>query len=55
MCFSGASFRFHFALEPVRLVILGLTCTAGHEKVKCEQYGPLGEQSGGGGAAQLPV
>lgn len=36
------SFRFHIALDPVRLVIWGLTCMAGREKDKCEQYGPLG-------------
>lgn len=42
------SLRFQVALNPVRLVMfLGLTCMAGHEKVKCEQYGPLGDQSGG--------
>lgn len=50
MWISGAyvlSFRFHVALDPVRLVILGLTCVAGREKVKCEQYGPLGDQRKG--------
>ncbi len=50
MWISGAyvlSLRFHVALDPVKLVILGLTCMAGREKVKCEQYGPLGDQSKG--------
>lgn len=27
--------------DSARLVILGLTCTAGREKVKCKQYAPL--------------
>lgn len=35
--------RFHIALDPKRLVILGLMCMAGREKVKCEQHGPLGD------------
>lgn len=48
MWFSGApvlSYRFQVALDPIRLVIWGLACMAVHEKVKCEQYGPLGERA----------
>lgn len=44
MWFSGApvlSYRFQVALDPIRLVIWGLACMAVHEKVKCEQYGPI--------------
>lgn len=48
MWFSGAhvlSYRFQVAPDPIRLVIWGLACMAVHEKVKCEQYGPLGERA----------
>lgn len=36
---------FHVALDPAGLLFFGLSCIAGREKVKCEQYGPLGDRS----------
>ena len=39
--------RFRVTLDSARLMILGLTRMAGREKVKCEQYGPLRDQSRG--------